>query len=235
MNFIKKIFENKADEDVHKQFKRYGKGIYQNKAIIEIANSKNNVKIKTSFEFAHDFIEILTPTINGKTRVTGSIITTQDIRNALGFEIADMSQFAGVRNLKIDTDLSKEDILNAISENPNALFLLSFSTDYGSLKTKPKSPTSSKPEKSGETEIKADFCIFSTSDKKILDNFAFDVKQDFKKLKIKHDFIIDEVIIEDAYKNDYKLIREKGKRKGKIIRYLDIDGKKEEHEHSLEA
>ena len=54
MNFIKKIFENTVDAEVHKQFKRFSKGVYENKAIVELSKGRDSVKIKTSFEFAED-------------------------------------------------------------------------------------------------------------------------------------------------------------------------------------
>ena len=53
MNFIRKIIEGKVDEATHRQFTRYGKGIYENKALIDITKTKNKVRIKTSFEFAN--------------------------------------------------------------------------------------------------------------------------------------------------------------------------------------
>jgi len=45
MNFIKKIFENQIDSNVHKQFVRYGKGTFQDRALVELNVSKN-IKIK---------------------------------------------------------------------------------------------------------------------------------------------------------------------------------------------
>src|SRR3989344_6212322 len=229
MNYIKKIFDGKADNTVHKQFKRYGKGVYENKAVIEINKSKNSLKIKTSFEFAEDFARYLGNTITEKTKINGGIITTKDIRNEINFQV-DMKQFAGVKTFLLNNELSKEELFNLFNKFPDALFLLSFSTDYGNLKTKVKSPKSAKPGKGDKDDIKADFCTFSTNDLNLTREIAFDVEQDFKKLKIKHTFIIEELIVDEKDKNDFVLARANAKRKGTIKRYLDIDEKLSEKE-----
>ena len=221
MNFIKKIFENKQDELVHKTFKRFSKGVYENRAIVEIAKGKKAVKIKTSFEFAEDFARFLGNTIKDKVKITGGIMTKKDIRPELDFEI-DMKQFAGVKTFLINNEMSKEQLFNLFNKFPDALFLLSFTTDYGTFKCKVKSPKAAKPGK--DNEIKADFCTFSTSDLSILKEFVFDYEKDFKKLKIKHTFIINDLVIDDKDKNDFALARINAKRKGKIERFIDNDG-----------
>ena len=55
--FIKKIFENKIDDSVHKQFVRFGKGRYPGRAVIKITKQPDKIKIGTSFEMANDLIE----------------------------------------------------------------------------------------------------------------------------------------------------------------------------------
>ena len=48
MNFIKKLFEHKMDDSVHRQFKRFSKGTFENRALIDITLG-SQTKIKTSF------------------------------------------------------------------------------------------------------------------------------------------------------------------------------------------
>ncbi len=235
MNFIHKLFLDKPDGECHRQLKRYGKGIYENKAVIDITRGKKDVKLKTSFEFAQEFAIMLADTLIGKTRVTGVIITTKDIKDSLSFSPAGVSQFAGVKSIKIDNELSKDDILSSIDNHPDALFLLSFSTVAGSLKVKPKSPRSAKPSNKDDEEVKADFCSFKTSDSKVLEDFAFDITQDFSHAFIKHTLDITEVVYPDEYKNDFAKIREYGKRKGTIIRESIFDGNKAISKHSFIA
>ena len=58
MNFIKKMFEGKIDDSVHRQFKRFSKGTFENRALVNLINSKS-IKVKTSFEYANDFTRFL--------------------------------------------------------------------------------------------------------------------------------------------------------------------------------
>ncbi len=222
MNFIKKIFENKVDAEVHKNFKRFSKGIYENRAVVELTRGKKSVKVKTSFEFAEDFARFLANTIKDKTKISGGIITKKDIRPELNFEV-EMKQFAGVKTFLLDNEMSKDELSNLFSKFPDALFLLSFSTDYGALKTKVKSPKAAKPGK--DNEIKADFCTFSTDDLNFAKEFAFDVEDNFKNLKIIHTFIINDFVIDEKDRNDPALARINAKRKGKIERLMDMDGR----------
>ena len=231
MNFIKKLSENKWDESVHKQFKRFSKGNFENRAVVELDKGKNFVKIKTSFEFAEDFIRTLGNTIQNKVKISGGIITVKDIRGELSFEVQ-MKQFAGVKTFLIDNEMSKEELFNLFNKFPDALFLLSFSTDYGTLKCKVKSPKSGKPGKN-DKEVKADFCTFTTNDLNFTKEFAFDVDENFKKLKIKHTFMINDFVIDEKDKSDHLLARMNAKRKGKIERFLDIDGKLVKKEFNL--
>ena len=222
MNFIKKLFENKVDVEVHKQFKRFSKGIYENRAIVELTKQKNSIKVKTSFEFSEDFARFLANTIKDKVKISGGIITTKDIRSELDFEV-NMKQFAGVKTFLLDNEMSKDQLNNLFNKFPAALFLLSFSTDYGTLKSKVKGPKAAKPGK--DNEIKADFCTFTTNDLNFTKEFAFDVEDNFKNLKINHTFIINDFIIDEKDKNDPALARINAKRKGIIERYMNIDEK----------
>jgi hypothetical protein len=232
MNFIKKIFDGKLDNLVHKQFKRFGKGVYENRAVVALKKSKSSLKVKTSFEFAEDFARFLADTIKGKTKVSGGIITKKDIRGELDFDVQ-MKQFAGVKTFLIDNEMDKDSLNNIFSKFSDALFLLSFSTDYGTLKVKVKSPKAAKTGK--DNEVKADFCTFITNDLNFVKEFAFDVGENFSELKINHTFTINELIVNDKDRDNPAMARENATRKGKIKRVLNIDGKIIEKEINFEA
>jgi len=57
---------------------------------------------------------------------------------------------------------------------------------------------------------------------------------DFKEVKISHDFIINDIDIPKNEK-DFVKMRENAIRKGKVVRKMDIDGKKQEKEAEFEA
>ena len=234
MNFIKNLFQGKVDDEVHKQFKRFSKGTFQNRAVVEMSVGKD-LKIKTSFEFTNEFARYLTNTIKGKTHVTGGIITTKDIRQSAGFDICNVKQFAGVKTFQIDTEISREELLKCLESFPDAVFCLSFVTDFGVLKTKVKTPKAAKSKKGDNEEIKADYCSFTTKYKDFKNEFAFDVKEDFKKFKATHDFIINELVVPKEYQNDLEKARIFARRRGKIIRKLEIDGKTITKEINFEA
>lgn len=228
MNFIRKIFEKKVDDDVHLQFQRFSKGIFENRALVEITKTTKEVKIKTSYEFVRDLVDYL---IDGNVKnLSGLIICTTDLRK-LGFEFPEVKQFMGVKKFDV-VNLTKDDVMSLMKKLPDALFLLSFETEKGSIKTKQKAPKSGK---NADKEQKADFCALTTNDLGILYEFAFDFDKNFKKAIIKHTFVINEIIIPEECKNDFEKARKFAKRKGKIIRHMNLDGKLSEKETNFEA
>ena len=171
-------------------------------------------------------------TIKEKTKVSGGIITKKDIRGELDFEVQ-MKQFAGVKTFLLDNEIGKDSLNNIFSKFSDALFLLSFSTDYGILKVKVKNPKAAKPGK--DKEVKADFCTFITNDINFVREFAFDVNENFSELKLNHTFIINELIVNDKDRDNPAMARENAARKGKIKRIMDIDGKITEKEINFEV
>ena len=53
--FIKKIFEGRIDEQVHRQFVRFGKGNYEKRALLSLQKT-SKIKVKGSFEYVNDFV-----------------------------------------------------------------------------------------------------------------------------------------------------------------------------------
>ncbi len=234
MNFIKKIFTNKVDESIHLQFTRFSKGVFENKAMLEITVSSSNIKVKTSSEYTNELVELLANTIKVKTHVKGIIFSTRKLAEESDIEFQDVKSAIGVKKHIVDQDLTKEQILNICQKFPHSSINLSFKTDYGELKVKEKAPKSGKPGK-GEAAPKIDYCIFTTTDKTILEDYAFDIKHPFKKAIILHTYEITNIQIPEQYKHDFALARLHAIRKGKIIRILNIDGKEEKREINFEA
>ncbi|MEX0921014.1 MAG: hypothetical protein WDZ62_02005 [Candidatus Pacearchaeota archaeon] len=235
MNFIKNIFDKNFDESVHLQFQKFSKGEFRNKAVIEAKKAANGkYTIKTSAEFANEFVRFLAEKLGSeKTRVKGAIVSTLDLKNDLKFK--DVKQFQGVKRYLVDFEMSGNEIISLLDKFPKNFFALSFSVGENVLKIKPKAPKSAKPGK-GDKSPKADFCSYKTKDPEIAKNFIFE-SVDFKEAKINHTFIIEDLIISDELKKtgNFKLMREEAKRKGKIIRESEIDGKKEKKELPFEA
>jgi predicted transposase YbfD/YdcC len=225
MNFIKKIFDKGIDRFVHLQFQKFGKGEFRNRALIKAKKTKNNFNISTTSEFTNELVNEISKKIENKVRVTGAIISTNDLTGKLDFK--EKKQFQGVKRYLIDKEMSKEEIHKLLEEFPESFFALSFEVGNTTLKIKPKAPKLGKPGKKEEEKVKPDFCKIKTDDEEIGKSFVFE-KSDFKEAEIDHIFIIENLKIPEELKNsdDFSKIRKESKRVGKIIRNAVIDGEK---------
>jgi hypothetical protein len=231
MNFIKKVFDEKVDEEVHLQFQKFSKGEFRDRALIEAKNSNGKYTIKTSAEFANELVKMMAEKLGDeRTKVTGAIVSTSDLTGKIEFK--DKKQFQGVKRYIIDREMSGKEILDLLNEFPKTFFALSFSVGEDKLKIKPKAPKSGKPGK-GDKEAKADFCSLKTRNKQIADNFIFE-NPNFKDARINHTYFIDGMVMPEGEK-DFAKIREMSKRKGKIVRKAVIDENVVNSEKEFEA
>jgi hypothetical protein len=234
MNFIKKIFEGKIDESVHLQFQKFSRGEFRDRALVRAKKSKENYTINTSAEFANDLVRTVAEELGDKkTKVIGCIVSTLDLKGKINF--VEIKQFQGVKKYVIDYEMSGKEIIKLMNDFPKNFFALTFESDKSKLKIKPKAPKSAKPGSGKENDEgpKIDFCRLVTSDEKLGKSFVFD-KPDFKEAEINHTYFIDKIIFPEGEK-DYAVIREKSKRKGKILRKAKIDGQETKVEKEFEA
>jgi len=235
MNFIKKIADKNFDDSVHHQFQKFSKGEFRNRAVIDVKKSSKKYTIATSAEFAKGLVRTVAEILGeGKTNITGAIVSTTDLKGEIEFK--EIKQFQGVKRYLMDTEMSGTEIISLLDKLPKAFFALSFEVGDTKLKIKPKAPKSGKPGSKGEEKPKADFCKISTTDKDLVDDFLFDVGE-FKKVSINHTFLIDEIVISDELKktNDFAKMREEAKRKGRVVRLVNVDGKESRSELDFEA
>jgi hypothetical protein len=144
-SFIKKIFDNISDDDdVHFQFQKFSRGEFKFKALVEAKKMSKNISIVTSAEFANELVLGVAELMEDgeKTIVTGAIVSTRDLTNEIEFK--EKKQFQGVKRYILDTEMSKEKILNLCKNFPKAFLALSFKIEGTELKIKPKAPKSSK-------------------------------------------------------------------------------------------
>ncbi len=233
MNFIKKIFEGEIDDSVHSQFQKFSKGEFRDRALIKAKFSARKYTIKTSAEFANGMVRVLSEKLGEeKTRVTGAIVSTSDLKEELEFR--EVKQFQGVKRYLIDSEMSGREIIELLDKFPKSFFALSFSAGDSSVKIKPKAPKSGKPKsEKKDAKFNPNFCKLITKDFELGKSFVFE-KENFKLAEISHDFIIEEIIFPEDEK-DYSKIRELAKRKGKIIREGMIDGEEMRREKEFEA
>jgi len=233
MNFIWKIFHDKIDETVHRQFIRFGKGEYRKRALLGLWKTKN-IKIKSSFEFANDLVLFVASlgTEAGDIAFNGNIWSKEQIPGLQGTKkegkiVYNASNLTG-RQIKEIAPLVYSFLLNA---------------DGNGIKLKIKS----KLPKPGKSENKVDnkFCQLELDEKyyrNIKEDFLWDLPE-CKKANIEHMFIIKDIIMPKTearpgvatLEKDYMKIREMAKRKGKIIRIANVDGKETKKEIEFEA
>ncbi len=232
--FIKKIFENKIDELVHQQFQKFSRGEFCDRAKIHAKISNKLFKINCDPEYANELVRYLAIKLKDKkTLVKGVIISTKDLTGKLLFK--DKKQFMGIKKYVIEKEMSGDEILNLCDAFPNAFIGFSFKTANSELKIKPKAPKSAKPKSKDSKNKPINFCKLKTTDKELFSKLIFEKGLDFsKEIEINHDFVIKEIIFPKDEK-DFAKIRELAKRKGEIIRKIEIDGKTLEKIHPFEA
>jgi hypothetical protein len=237
--FIKKIFDGKTDEFVHLQFQKFSRGEFKCRALVKVKESAGNFTISTTSEYARELARAMGEKLgNNTTHVTGALICALDLT---GFKYEERKMAMGVRKYMINREMTGKEIVDLCDNVTKAFIAFSFKVGDDELKVKDKSPKSAKgagSAKKEDAELKIDFCKLKTTDRKIVEGLVFDKEAiGAKKLEVKHDFIITEIVIPEELKSekDFAVIREKSLRKGKIIRELDIDGKKVKKEIDFAA
>ncbi len=217
MNFLKLILTGRTDGAAHSKFVRYGKGDYE-RFLFEITKGKASFKVKSSFDFANDFIGIIADNIKDSASVSGKIIAPYDFKSEIDAicGTSGYSKRGRLYTAEISAELSPEQLRRIYEKFSQHFLLLNIRSNEFSLKV-----GKSLPKPGGA--IKPNFCAASLP-LNLLDEFAWDVKQDFKKLVIKHALKINDIIIPPELKNDPARARVEAKRKGTIVRVLLIDG-----------
>tara|TARA_Y100000310_G_scaffold344189_1_gene455628 strand:+ start:3496 stop:4161 length:666 start_codon:yes stop_codon:yes gene_type:complete len=218
--FIKKIFENNVDESVHSQFIRFGKGDYKGRALLSL-HKTSKVKLKGSFEFVNDFVNLVSELED--VEFSGFILSKEKL------ELENEKKKSGIYSYEV-TDINSEKVKEL--KDKAYYFLLNTETPTIKLKIKKKLPKPGKSEKKVDDkfcQLEADFKYYNH----IKNIFFWDVP-DCKKVKAKHEYEINDLVYPEDEKDSVQ-IRLKTKRKGKIIRKLDIDGREQQNEKDFEA
>lgn len=220
MNFIKKIFSEKADESVHKQFVRFGKGEYGRRAFLSIWRTKN-IKVRSSFEFANDLVLFVAGL--GDAVFNGNLWSKEQISGLRGIK----KEGKIVYNVSNLTGRQVKEIAPMVY-----CFLLNADGNGIKLRIKGKLP---KPGK-GEDRADKKFCQLELDGKyynAVKEDFFWDLPE-CKKANVEHIFTIKDIIMPKG-ETDYAKIRETSKRKGRIVRIANVDGREIRKEAEFEA
>jgi len=232
-NVLNRIFSGKNDEEIHRDFVKFSKGVFDNRYLVEGKKQKDKWAIKTSAEFGNFFVRAGLERAPEELEVKGVIVSTMALKDEVSFEIEKVKQFQGVKQIVVNTVVKTQEILDLMDKYPKAFFGLSFKIDGFELKVKAKSPKSGKPSKKDEEGPKADFCSLKTNDKRIIEDLFFGIG-DFKEVKIRHVIEINEIELPSGEEDPVK-IRENAVRKGKIRRIIRVDEREEEKEVDFAA
>lgn len=230
---LAKIFSGECDDEVHIEFIKFGKGIYENRYLIDVKKQKKAWSVKTSAEFANFLVRACLEETEQEVAVKGVIISTFDIASKAGFQIAGVKKYLGITQAVIDTTVAPQKILALMNAYPRAFYALSFSTPASALKVKPKAPKSGKPAANGEKEVAANFCSLRTTNAELVKELLFDVP-DASEVKIRHTLAINEIVLPQNVSDTVQL-REQAKRKGTITRFVRADGAESKGEVEFEA
>lgn len=234
---IKKIFEKEFDEEVHSDFLKFGRGEFKDKYLVEGKKQKNKWAVKTSAEFANFLVQRCLEKAgnNEKIFVKGSIVSTGNLRQEINFEIVKVKNFQGIKQIVVNTETLPAEILELIEKYPRVFYALSFKKDDFILKIKAKPPKSRKAPSKGE-EAKPDFCSLKTSDENLIRELFFDIGMNWKECKISHIIKVNEIIYPENVKElKPEEIREQSKKKGMLVRKINIDGREVVKETEFEV
>ncbi len=231
-NVLRNIFSGKTGETVHNEFIKFSRGIFENRYLIYAKKQKDRWNIKAGYEFANFFVRKILEKTRNELDIRGIIVFTGNLEGSK-ISIERIKQFMGVKQYIINTKVNALDIIYLMDKYPKAFFALSMKNGNEELKIKAKAPKGGKPSNKGGKEVKADFCSLKTSDKTIVEDLFFDFPI-FNEIKVKHTVKIDEIIIPRDIDDPVKM-REMSKRKGKIIREINADGRAEIKEAVFEA
>ena len=230
---MKALFSGKESQDTHLEFIKYGKGNYENKYLLKAKKQKDKWSVKTSAEFANYLVKKYLEKAPARIKIKGIIVSTFPIEKEMDFSVENIKKYMGIQQVIIDTEVSRDSIINLMKKYPRAFYSLSFSTDNCELKIKPKAPKGAKPSAGGEKEATANFCTLKTNDKSIIDDLFFD-SPNFNEMTVNHTIVINDIILPKGV-SDPAQIREQSKRKGIIKRKIIVDGKEIRTEANFEA
>ncbi len=219
MNHIKNIFNKKIDDWTHNKFIRYSLGEFT-KELFVIKITGKNITVQSGAEYLDSMWDLFSKLIKSDVELKGVIVSKADIVKDLEDFGIEIKKKVG-KKYTIETKLDAKKFKEFIEKFNQYALLLKLKSDVYILNVKKSLP---KPGKVLEKFLTAKF---AKDDLKFLtDEFLFDTKVDkFKKVEIKHTYVIENIDVPKQYENDPAMARLKAIRIGKIIREINLDGK----------
>ncbi len=238
INFIKNIAEKKVDAATHRAFSRYSIGEFGKESFI-VKKDKNAVKVYAGFEYLlpmHTFF--VKNVAEGDVEINGAIETVHEIDaelQKLHIEFSSKKRHGKSGN-------KYEFVQQKVASNAYGALLdicmddyLLFGAKNKNCELKVKSATT--PKIGVQTEKFVVLVLGIELFKKFKEEFLFDVDREFKEAVVRHIYFVDKVLIDEKLmEKDPERARREAKRKGKIVREIELDKQPyKKYEMALEA
>ncbi|TFF91179.1 hypothetical protein EU545_05250 [Candidatus Thorarchaeota archaeon] len=244
MSWIAKIIEKNPDEYSHARMVKYGPGEHVGPRI-KLTFSKTTIRFKADIDLEKDFIDVyLSGAPEGSQKVKGNIITYTDRRDAFSNLTMPLEwkKSKGKYKSKVAETAPIKDVKQLLEiQDPTTFYLLSINPAKGGKPWKVKTKTSfpkgapkggaDEEEEKDPTFTKGAFANTPEIMEMVLDTFLPDFKDlvgpKTKKISLWNKIIIDAIKPPDDPNLSFAEKRRLAKKRGKLIRTVDIGG--EEH------
>ncbi|MBN2250914.1 MAG: hypothetical protein JW724_02415 [Candidatus Altiarchaeota archaeon] len=222
MHHIKDLFNGDQDQEyIHRKFVRYSKGVYDGPAI-SLKKTSNSIKIRGSFDYADALAGTILVNSAGKVRVSGSVFSREPVKSDLAVKT---KKKPGAYTTELKGEAEAEELSGLYRENKDATFLIDLESDALKMKTKKKPP---KPGAGSDDQFFT-ASVPASMLGALMEDVCFDCpKNEWKELRIRHTYKIDEIVVPDQYRNDAAKARLHAKRKGSVARRIEADGEAKE-------
>ena len=227
LNFIKSIINKQVDDFCHKKFIRYSLGEFE-KEPFEVKKGKKNFSVKAGPEYYDVLQQFFLQQINDDIIIDGKIIAQRDVSTDLArFGIKPVKITGNGKKALINGTFNHEELTNIFEKLNDTFLLIDLVVGKNTLKMKKSFPRGKLV--SGFCKAKFDLLLFD----RFKEEFLWDVS-DFIKASITHTYLIEDIqVSNELMKQDPARARKEAKRKGKLIRQLDIDGEVSKEEFEL--
>jgi hypothetical protein len=221
--FIKKIWKKASDDSAHRQFIRFSKGIFENKAVLNIGRN-GKIKISGTYDCVTDAVAFIA-SLTAKVNVSGLVISRTAIPGIHG------NEKKGAISYNFNEELDSKKLLEITKASIYAL--LDCEASGIELKTKKTIP---RPGSRSSDKVNDKFFTASIDIKfwpQVKEEFLFDLPEG-KKYRLSHKYEISSIILPKGEK-DFEKMRLMAKKKGRMTRTAEIDGKTISQEIDFEA
>ena len=250
MHFMTKLLRGVPDEAVHRVFVRFGRGDYEGPAAeISVAGS-GKVSVKSSYEYQDLVAASFLKFVPGEAvKLAGSILSLEPLDDSLRELGIAAPPFVKKRAMllfesSISGDYARTQatsLYDQVGENAYVLCTLAGASGW-SHKTKVQLPSPKKEEsleerlKFSSTQAPGGVAFLKELLSLLAPDFRDSLPASFSTLRLVNTYLIDDLVFPaDREKLSSAELRQRTKRKGKLLRQLVVDGKEYHHEHLFSA